>query len=147
MPCLAALGHPDGGDDTAALAVAAALADELPCVWIFDGFELLTLTTYDRVFVVDAARGLARGLVSSFDFELDVPSPIVDPRAVSTHGFGVDRAIRLARSIGVGTRFTIVAIGTDGDGSLTDGIARAVAAIRSALLGRSAQSAHQHEPR
>ena len=81
-------------------------------------------TGFDDVVVVDACQGAgAPGSVHRFDaLELDRPDAAQLCQHASTHGFGVQAAVALARALGtLPCRLVIVAIegGHFGDGELT----------------------------
>ena len=128
------IGHPDRGDDAAGLLVARALAGRLPCsVEVYEcGGDLLNLIEVwrgaDRVVVVDAMMsGLPPGTVHVLQPDSAAAAAGVP---LSNHGFGLNEAIALGRSLGaLPPRLVIVAIegaGFEAGGGLSPEVQAAV---------------------
>jgi len=99
------LGNPDRGDDAAGRVVAQQLVHALPddvAIIEHDGEATALLALFDGVsnaVIVDACQsGAAAGTVYRFDVNA---SPLPQARfGLSTHSFGLDAAIELARALG-----------------------------------------------
>lgn len=107
------IGHPDRGDDAVGRAVAARLQGRVPAnvmVRSLDGEAtalVACLADADCAIIVDAAvSGAKPGTVRRFDANSD-GAPPAKP-GVSTHGFGLAEALRLARALGQMPRQCIV---------------------------------------
>ena len=100
------MGNPAGGDDRVGHEIVAGLRDSVP-----EGVEVLALAgadpavlmeawaDADRAIVIDAMVSEAPpGTVQRFDVT-DDPLP-ADVRVPSTHSFGVDAAVEMARALG-----------------------------------------------
>ena len=142
------IGNPFRGDDGAGLAVARALGDD-PRVLVHEGEPIDLLDRWEgagEVIVVDAARsGAAPGTVHRLD-------GLTEPVAAggSTHAFGLDQTLALARALGrAPARVEVIGIEGErfgaGDG-LSPPVAAAVEAVASELrahLGKPAAARRQ----
>jgi hydrogenase maturation protease len=136
------VGNPDRGDDAAGRAVARALVGALPAgieVAEVGGEATDLLMRFEgaaAAFLVDAcASGAAAGTVHRFDVSQN-PLP-QSAFGVSTHGFGLNEAIELARALGqLPPRCVVYAIDAAGFATgapLSPAVAAAVVEVASRL--------------